>query len=473
MSKAVSPPPSAIGAVDPAARLSWTEKFGYASGDFASCLYFGIFMNFLTYYYTDVMVIGAAAAGTMILITRTWDWINDPIMGVIADRTETKMGKFRPWLLWMIIPYVVIGILTFTAFDFGDTGRLVYAYITYTALTMAYTAINIPYSALMGVMTAKSEERTVLSSFRFVGAFAGTGVVSLTMLYLVKLLGGGNEKLGFTLTVSVYALIAAAAFLFTFKATTERIKPPPTQRTSVVADLKALRKNGPWLVMIMVSVLTIIWIAVRGGVTIHYFKYVSGNAEWGGWFLFASNMVQLVGVLFTKQISAFLGGKKQAFIIINFASAGLIALFYFIPADNLPLILTHQIISSGISAPLMPLFWSMIADTADWGAWKLKQRSTGLLFSAGTFSQKIGWSIGPAISLKLLEYFGYQANVAQSPETIQGLRLLMSWIPAGFAVIAGFAVFFYKITPKIEQEMEEAMRLNRADEDAAAAAAGQ
>lgn len=452
---------------DPAAKLKMSEKVGYAFGDFSSCLYFGIFMNFLTYYYTDVMVIGATAAATMIFVTRTWDWINDPIMGIIADRTKSKMGKFRPWLLWMIPPYMIIGVLTFTAFDLSDSGRLIYAYITYTALTMVYTMINIPYSALMGVMTAKSEERTVLSSFRFLGAFTGVAVVSGTMLLLVKVLGGGDERLGFTLAVSVYAVIAAVGFFITFKTSRERVKPPPSQKTDLKADLRALVKNGPWLTMIVVSVLTIIWIAVRGGATIHYFKYVSGHTEWGGYFHLTSNIVQLVGVLFTKQICQWLGGKKRAFIIINFVSAFLIALFYFIPADNLPLILTHQFISAGIAAPLMPLFWSMIADTADWGAWKLQQRSTGLLFSAGTFSQKIGWSIGPALALLLLNHFGFVANVDQSPETIEGLRLIMSWIPAGFAVIAGIAVFFYKIDPATEKEMEIAMQAQR-DADAAA-----
>ncbi|WP_221028978.1 MFS transporter [Actomonas aquatica] len=462
-----NPSASVPAAEDAAAKLKMSEKVGYAFGDFASCLYFGIFMNFLTYYYTDVMVIGALAASAMIASVRTWDWINDAIMGVIADRTKSKMGRFRPWLIWMIPPYMIIGVLTFTAFDLSDSGRLVYAYITYTAITMVYTAINVPYSALMGVMTAKSEERTVLSSFRFVGAFAGTAVVSGTMLLLVKVLGGGNERLGFTLAVSVYAVIAAISFFITFKTSKERIKPPPAQKSNVWADLKGLAKNGPWVMMIIISVLTIIWIAVRGGVTIHYFKYVSGHTEWGGYFHLTSNIVQLVGVLFTKQIAEFLGGKRRAFIIINFASAIFIALFYFVPADNLPLLIGHQIISCAVSAPLMPLFWSMIADTADWGAWKLGQRSTGLLFSAGTLSQKIGWSLGPALSLVLLNSFGFIANQDQSPETIEGLRLIMSWIPAGFAVLAGVAVFFYKITPEVEKEMEAAIAANRSDEAAA------
>lgn len=437
--------------------LSFKEKFGYAGGDFASCLYFGIFMNFMSYFYTDVFGISAAALATMIFVTRTWDWINDPIMGIIADRTNTKMGKFRPWLLWMIVPYGVIGVLTFTTFDLGDAGKLAYAYMTYTLLTMIYTAINIPYSALMGVMTAKSADRTVLASWRFIGAFAGTFFVNGTMLYLVGLFGRGNEKIGFSLTVALYALMAAGFFLLTFATTHERIKPPSGDKTSLLEDLSALKSNGPWIAMIFVSVLTILWIAIRGGATIHYFKYVSGNASWGSLFLSISTVVQIIGVLLTTQIVRLLGGKKRAYFFINIVSAVLIALFYFISPDDIMLIMIHQGVSSFIAAPLMPLFWSMIADTADYGAWKLGHRSTGLLFSAGTFSQKIGWSIGPAISMYLLAYFGFIANENQLPDTLHGLRLIMSLIPAAFALLAAIAVLFYRIDAKVEREMELAV----------------
>ncbi|MFP4281934.1 MAG: MFS transporter [Opitutales bacterium] len=442
---------------DPAAKLSWLEKIGYASGDFASCLYFGIFMNFLAYFYTDVFGISAAAVGTMIFVTRTWDWINDPIMGMVADRTRTRMGKFRPWLLWVLPFWVVVGVLTFTSFDLSDPGKLVYAYITYTLLTMAYTAINVPYSALMGVMTARSEQRTILSSFRFIGAFAGTSVVNASLLGMVALFGQGNEQRGFMFAVMVLAVASAAAFLFTFFSTKERVEPPPSQDTSVLKDLGAAARNGPWLVMIAVSVLTIMWIAIRGGATIHFFKYASGSEHWGSLFLTISTAVQIVGVIFTKKLVDWMGGKKRTFIILTLANGAFISLFYFIDPRNIPLIMVHQAISSFASGPLMPLFWSMIADTADYGQWKLGQRSTGLIFSTGTFSQKIGWSIGPATSLWLLGYFGFVPNVEQSADTIHGLRLIMSLIPAGFTVLAAIAVSFYAIDAKTEKEMEAAI----------------
>jgi len=438
-------------------KIGWLEKIGYAGGDFGSCLYFGIFMNFLAYFYTDVFGISAAAVATMVFVTRTWDWINDPVMGMIADRTKSKHGKFRPWLLWVLPLWIALGILTFTTFDLSTNGKIIYAYVTYTLLTMAYTAINVPYSALMGVMTARSDQRTVLSSTRFIGAFAGTSIVNATMLGLVAFLGRGNDQLGFTLTVIVYAVLSASAFIFTFMTTKERVAPPKGQQVSILKDLGAAIRNGPWIVLMFVSIMTIMWIAIRGGVTIHYFKYVSGSEHWGSLFLTLSTVVQIFGVMLTKHFTLWLGGKKRAYIILNLVNAVLLVVFYFIDPGNIPLIMVHQVISSFLTAPLMPMFWSMIADTADYGQWKFGQRTTGLIFSTGTFSMKIGWSIGPALSMMLLSYYGFEANVEQTPETIQGLRYIMSLIPAGVAVLAAGVVFFYGIDAKTEEEMQKAI----------------
>lgn len=444
-------------AKDPGAPLSWTEKIGYASGDFASCLYFGVFMNFLAYFYTDVFGISAAAVGTMLLITRTWDWINDPMMGLIADRTKSRMGKFRPWLLWVLPFWAVLGVLCFTTFDLSPTGKLVYAYATYTLLTMAYTAINVPYSALLGVMTARSDQRTVLSSFRFMGAFAAVTIVSFSLLPMVTFFGGGNEQRGFTLALVVLALLSSAAFVFTFFSTHERVQPPQAQKSDIWKDLRSLVCNVPWLILAVVAILTIMWIAVRSGVTIHYFKYASGSRDLGGVFLGISTAVQVLGVMFTKPLVQWFGGKKRAFLFLTVANGLFIGLFYFIDPKNIPLIMVHQLISSMAQGPIMPLFWSMIADTADYGQWKLGQRATGLIFSTGTAVTKIGWSIGPAVSLWLLDSYGFIANQDQSPDTIHGLHLIMSLIPAGITLLAAVAVMLYPINGPMEKEMEAAM----------------
>ena len=231
--------------LDPAAKLGWGEKFGYAAGDMASCLYFGIFMNFMAIFYTDVFGITPAVLATMLLFTRTWDWINDPIMGAIADRTNTKMGKFRPWILWMIPPYMILGVLTFTTFDLGETMKIVYAYVTYTFLMMIYTAINVPYGALMGVMTAKSDQRTVLASFRFLGSNAGVFAVTLMLPFLVKTIGRGDQQLGYSGAMVVIALIAGALFFVTFKTSVERIKPRGKKHEPFRNEIKELLRNKP------------------------------------------------------------------------------------------------------------------------------------------------------------------------------------------------------------------------------------
>ena len=443
--------------LDPTAKLGWDEKFGYAAGDMASCLYFGIFMNFMAIFYTDVFGLSPAVLGTMILFTRTWDWINDPIMGAIADRTNTRMGKFRPWILWMIVPYMVLGILTFTTFDLSPTMKVVYAYVTYTLLMMIYTAINVPYGALMGVMTAKSDQRTILASFRFVGANAGIFAVTYLLPRLVKWIGGGNEQLGYSGAVTVLAFMAGALFFITFKTSTERIRPAEKKHEPFKDEMKELIRNIPWLIVIALSILTVLGQAVRATSTLHFFKYVTGHEDWGTTLLLYNAVAAVIAVLLSKSIVDVIGCKKRAYIILNLLFAALLVWFYFIPVDSFPLMIANQILMAFVAAPMMPLFWSMIADTADYGAVTFGHRSTGIIFSAGTASQKLGWTVGPALAMLILGGVGYVANQEQSPETLQALRLLMSIIPAVFAVLTAVVTWFYPINKQVELELEEAM----------------
>lgn len=454
--------PTASSPPDPAVKLGWGEKFGYAAGDMASCLYFGIFMNFLAIFYTDVFGITPAALGTMLIFTRTWDWINDPIMGAIADRTTSKMGKFRPWLLWMILPYMIFGVLTFTTPDLGPTMKVVYAYVTYTLLMMIYTAINVPYGALMGVMTAKSDERTVLASFRFVGANSGIFAVTLLLPVLVKTIGRGNPQLGYSGALSVLAVLAGILFFITFKTSTERIRPPEKKHEPFRREMKELIRNVPWLIVIALSILTVLGQAVRATSTLHFFKYVVGREDWGTRLLLYNSIFAVVAVLLSKSICKAIGCKKRAYIILNLLFAALLVWFYFIPVDSFPLMIVNQILMAFAAAPMMPLFWSMIADTADYGAVTFGHRSTGIIFSAGTASQKIGWTVGPALAMLLLGGAGYVANAEQTPATLQALRLLMSILPALFAVLTALVTVFYPINDAKEKELENALReMNR------------
>lgn len=444
--------------LDPAAKLGWGEKFGYAAGDMASCLYFGIFMNFLAIFYTDIFGITPAALGTMLLLTRTWDWINDPIMGAIADRTNSPMGKFRPWLIWMLPPYMILGVLTFTTFDLSPNMKLAYAYVTYTLLMMTYTAINVPYGALMGVMTARSDQRTVLASFRFIGANSGIFAVTLLLPFLVATFGRGDERLGYSAAMVVIALMAGALFFITFKTSQERVRPPESKHVRFDKELRELIRNGPWLIVIALSILTVLAQALRSTPTLHFFKYVAGREDWGVQLLLYNSVAAVIAVLMSKWIVSAVGCKKRAYIILNLLFAIMLVWFYFIPAHQFPMMVVNQILIAFVAAPMMPIFWSMIADTADYGAVKFGHRSTGVIFSAGTASQKLGWTVGPAIAMLILGAVGYAANVEQTLQTQHTLRLLMSLFPAVFAVLTALVTCFYKIDRKMELELEASIR---------------
>lgn len=431
------------------------EKMGYALGDTASGLYFHTFSQFLMYFYTDVFGLSAAAVGTMFLITRFFDAAIDPFIGMLCDRTQSAYGKFRPWLLWGVIPYMVLGVLTFTVPHFSEDGKLVYAYVTYLGVSAVYSSVNIPYGALMGVMTSQSEERTVLASFRFYGAYVAVFFVNLTLLGLVRVFGDGDEALGYQRTMLFYALLAGGLFFVTFRTTKERVQPPPDQEMSVITDLNQLLRNGPWLAICAIGIVTLIWVSLRNAAVMYFMKYyVQADEAFTTTFLTVGTAGTLSGVAFTKLSERYLGGKKWAYIVLTLAGASVAACFYFVSPTNLTLLFVVHVVSAFLTGPLMPLFWSMIADTADFAEWKFKRRFTGLIFSAGTFSQQTGWALGSAVAGWLLAEYGYQANVEQSLEAIGGIKRLMSFFPSAIAVVAAAAALLYGISPHVAARIQ-------------------
>ena len=439
--------------------ISIKEKIGYGVGDTASCLYFQTFSMFLMYFYTDTFGISAAAVGTMFLATRIWDTFNDPIMGMIADRTNSRWGKFRPWILWMIIPYAISGVLLFITPNISLIGKLVYAYITYTLVTMTYTAINIPYGALMGVMSSNPDQRTQLSSFRFLGAFSGNIIIQGSLIYLVTFFGQGNRQIGYPLAMGFFALVASGLWLYTFLSTRERIQPPKDQQTKIKQDLHDLIKNRPWLILCIMGVLTLIWVSLRNGAMMYYFNYYVGDEKKAAPFLVVGTIFSLAGVSSTTFIARLVGGKKKAFIVLSLANAALTGIFFLAKPTDFWLMYSSHILGSFVGGPLMPLTWSMFADTADYAEWKFNRRATGLIFSAGTFSQKMGWTVGGAIAGWVLAAFHYQPNVAQTEEALVGIRLMMSILPAIGSLLVVGASFFYNLTERklevIEAELIE------------------
>jgi GPH family glycoside/pentoside/hexuronide:cation symporter len=445
-------------------KLTILEKSGYGLGDTASNLYFQMFMNFLLFFYTDVFGIPAEAAGTMFLVTRIWDTLNDPIMGIIADRTNTRWGKFRPYLLWGIMPMFVIGIMMFTTPDFDDTGKLVYAYITYSLMMMAYTFINIPYSALMGVMTPDSLERTSISSYRFVLAFAGGFLIQGLTLPMVEYFGEGDQALGFQMVMVVYGVLAGLLFYFTFATTRERVQPPSDQSNDLRNDLKDLAKNGPWIATFFMGIFTLTYIVIRMGSIMYYFKYNIGDEALASLFMVLGTVGVIAGVAVTKRLAARVG-KTKLYLYVMILTVILTALFYFVPEENIYLVFGLHILISTVMAPQAPLVWAMYADTADYSEWQNGRRATALIFSAATFAQKLGVAVGGGLAGWFLAMFGFVANVEQTPEALEGIRLMMSVIPAITGIGSIVAVFFYKLDDNKMAEIEADLEKRRAQSE--------
>lgn len=438
------------------------EKICYGFGDLASVLYWQTFMLYFTYFYTDVFLIPAGAAATMFLVSRLWDGINDPMMGIIADRTNTRWGKFRPYLLWLCVPLAIVGVLTFTVPNFGPTGKLAWAYITFIAIMMLYTAINIPYTALLGVISADSNERTTIASVKFIFAYAAGFIVSTTLLPMVKTLGGGNDARGWQSSFIIYGTAAVVFFLIAFKGTKERVQPPKAQRSSVKTDLFELITNTPWLILLASTITFILFVAVRSSVTVHYFKYVIGSQELslpliGAKTYTFDTLVSLFNAI--GQISALTGvllvgwfakkvGKKKVFVILFLISIAGTAGFYFCTAERLLLIFIFQAASTIASGPLSVLLWAMYADTADYAEWKHGRRATGLVFSASTMSQKFGWAFGAYLALTLMAKVGFQPNQEQAQQSLKGLILLFSLIPASIGVLSIAFLLLYPLNEK-------------------------
>lgn len=442
-------------------RLSIGEKIGYGLGDTASNLYWKLFEYFQLIFYTDVFGISAAAAGTMFFITKLFDAVTDPMVGLISDRTVTAWGRFRPFLLWGTIPFAITGIFTFYTPDFSPTGKLIYAYITYTAVFVAYTFVNIPYGALMGVISSDPIQRTSISTYRFVLAFIGAIVVQRFTEPLVAYFGGREMRIidgvqtlvvmdkqtGFFWTMVCYAVAAVCLFVITFLTTKERVEPVSSGPSNWSHDFKDLIANRPWMVMFAFGMLRLLSGWMQGSATAYYFTYYVGSTF--GDFLVAGTIASIVGMLFAKPLCHWMG-SKNLMILSSFLSALLTAGFWFIGPDQIFAMYALRIINSLITGPLTVLMFAAYADIADYSEWKTNRRATGLIFAAAAFSQKIGSAIGGAIPGWCLASYGFLSPVdgeiqAQSETTIEGIILMMSIFPAIAVGASAVVILFYPL----------------------------
>ena len=452
----------------PTTHLRVTEKVAYGLGDTASNFFFQTFNIFLLYYYTDVFGLGAAAVGTMFLVTRIFDMVTDPLMGIVADRTRTRWGRYRPYLLWMAVPYGVLGFLMFLNPELSANGKLVYAYVTYSAMMLAYTAINIPYSALMGVMTPSSAERTSLSAYRFVCAFGGGMLVTSMVTPLKNLLGGGSEVAGFQWTMGIFGIVSVSLFLLTFLGTRERVQTIDDSSTSLRHDLGFLVRNRAWVVMFFAAIFTLTNVAVRNAVSVYYLKYFVRVGDERVFLVFdhtalfmTSGMIAMIaGVACTSWFTR-RWGKRELLMVLCTVNALSMAAFFFLSPDQLGLMYAINIVGTFIVGPTPAIVWAMYADTADYGEWKFHRRTTALVFSSAQFGQKMGLALGGAIAGWCLGLFGFLANVDQSENSLFGIRLLYSLGPALFTLLNVIAVWFYPITEDKVRLMERELAARR------------
>ncbi|MDA3862190.1 MAG: MFS transporter [Melioribacteraceae bacterium] len=445
-------------------KLSVKEKVGYGLGDFAANIVFQTVMIFLMYFYTDIFGIPAAAVGTLFLLSRIWDAVNDPLMGAVADRTKSKYGRFRPWVKWTAIPFGIMAVLMFTTPDFSTSGKIVYAYVTYILMMMIYTANNIPYGALSGVMTSDSVERTSLNSYRFVLGQSAALLVQGATLPLIAFFGMGDKALGYQLTMALFALIAIGMFYVTFYTTKERILPVQTEATPIKEDLKDLLNNRPWAILFVMGLVTFIFLSLRIAVGLYYFKYYVGDENLFSVFAVLGTLGLIAGIPLSKPLTKKFG-KRNTYIASN-ALSGLAVLALFFPsADQYIVVYIISALVGFLNGPGVPILWAMYADTADYAEWKFGRRATGIVFSAATFGQKFGWGIGGAITGWLLAIFNYVPNAVQSPEAILGIKLMLSIIPGVLMILSVGLLFFYTLTePFMEKVQADLAERRKGDE---------
>ncbi|MFR9532608.1 MAG: MFS transporter [Rikenellaceae bacterium] len=456
-----------------------TEKIGYGFGDLSSSMFWKIFIYYLPFFYSNVFGLKLEDAVLLVLITKLWDAVSDPLMGVLADRTKSRWGKYRPYLLWIALPFAIAGILTFTTPDWGYGGKLVWAYATYIMMMTVYTAINVPYGAMLGVMSSDSVERTTFSSFRMFFAYGGSFVALAIFEPLRDMFGSMRgvenpaiDPASWQLSIGVVALLCFVFFVLCFLMTKERVKPVVDKENSasVGKDLKLLMGNAPWWILLGVSIAVLLFNSIRGGAAAYYFADYIGSESFLGnlfgssvilscaLFLAVGEIANMVGVVLAVPLASWIG-KKWAYMAAILV-AGLFSIpFYFLTdgtsGSYWTMLILQFIISIGAGVTL-PLVWSMFADVADYSEHKNGHSSVGLIFSSSSMAQKFGGAFGTSLVLWLLTAYNYQTpvdgvSVAQSEVALTGLRSLMSWIPALASVLGVAIMLFY---PLGEQKME-------------------
>ena len=472
--------------------LSIKEKIGYSLGDLSANLVFQTLITYLAYFYTDIYGLEADDATAIIFFVGTAAAIGfNPIVGALADRTNSKWGKFRPWILWTAVPLGVTSVLAFTTPDFSYNGKVIYAVITYTLLLLLYAGSNLPYSALSGVITGDMKERNSISAYRFVAVMFAQFFVQVFMLPIIMYAGDGDKAMGIEITMTWLAVVGTILLLITFITTKERIVPTQEQSSSLLEDIKDLIKNIPWVIMLTVTTLLFITLSMKGGAYVYYFEnYVSKNSLGdfispildflsnigidffgndpvsAGFGLFNAGGIifMIIGIGLSKML-ADKYGKRNVFGFFLFISTLFILVFYMLSPESIGLIFGAQIFHGFFYGITIPLLWAMIADVADYSEWKNNRRATAIIFSAMMVGLKLGLSIGGALVAQILGNYGYEPNIAleQTESAILGTKMLVSIYPSIPFLLATGLLFFYVIDKNLEDKIEEDLSKRRKD----------
>lgn len=469
-------------------KLSVIEKIGYSLGDLAANLVFQTLVTWISYYYLNIYGLKAEHASILTLVVGLIAaFAFNPIMGAIADRTKSKWGKFRPWILWTAIPLGVVSLLAFRTPGFDYQGKVIYAVITYALLLLLYAANNLPYGALSGVITGDMKERNSLGSYRFVAVMFAQFFVQVFMYNFIIKAGGGEsieaKAIGISKVMTVLAIIGTIMLITCFLTTKERIIPKPEQKSSLKEDLSDLVKNKPWIIMLLVTILIFITLALKGGAYVYYFENYVDKAELTaflepfkkflptfendtslglGVFNGGGILMGLVGIMLSQWF-ANRYGKRNVFMASLFISTLFIILFYFFPPKSIGIIFGTQILHGFFYGISTPILWTMIADVADYSEWKNNRRATAIIFSAMMVGLKAGLSIGSSLVSWILGQYHYEANstAPQTDTAINGTKMLISIYPAIPFLIAVVLLFFYKINKKMEVQIESDLKQRR------------
>ena len=434
-------------------KLSFAEKSGYALGDLAANFIFQAMLALQLDFYTHTFGLTAAQAGTLFLVVGLGVACLNPVMGVIADRTSTKWGKFRPWLLWTALPFGIFGVLTFTTPGFSPAGKIIYAWTTYILLRVIYTVNNVPYASLTAVMTADPDERTSIASYRQIAANSAGFIVASLAIPMVRFFGRGDDALGYQLTMGLLSVLSVIFFVIAFLATRERIQPDPQQKTSLRQDLSDLFKNRPWVVLFLTTLFYFTAILVRGNVMLPYFRFVAGNVNIYAWFNGFGLASLLLGVACSTAVSIRVG-KRQLFIASMLLAGVFNTALLVIPPNATKAIIAAEVLrqfSFGLSGPIL---WAMMGDVADYGEWKTGRRASGTVTAAVVFALWAGIALGGAIAGWLFALYGFVSETqVQSAHAQMGILLTAS-VYAGLAFFAAaVCLFFYPITREMNQKI--------------------